>query len=173
MADFRIALGGTISACTTDEMNDALGKLKTDMLAGNAKPKRIMRPLSAAVNAANATLPANTGDTLRLPVGRPQAGRVWVVTRVVVLAEDDNSTHTSLVAALYVGDPVNFGLSQCVRHGVSIPWTTTENENAYVVHDRETLFVNFTATGSTTASQLVVNALAWEYRDVDIDTQVI
>ena len=173
MADFMIALGGTISACTTDEVSGMLDQTKRDILAGNAKPRRIMRPVSAAATSATATLPANTCDTFQLAVGRPSAGRLWVVTRVVVLAEDDHSTHTSLVAALYVGDPMNIGLSQCVTHGVSIPWTTTENENAYVVHDRETLFVNFTATGSTTATQLVVNALAWEYKDSDVDAQVI
>lgn len=169
MADFRIALGGTISACTTDEMHSALGELKSSLINSNAKPKRIMRPLSKST--AGGTY--STGDKVILPVGRPNSGRIWVVTRIVCLGEDDNSTHTNMVAALYVGDDANVGISQCVRHGVSIPWTTTENENAFVVHDRETLFVQFTATGATTVPNFTVNALAWEYRDADIDTQVI
>ena len=170
MADFRIALGGTISACTTDEMHSALGDLKNDLLKSSAKPRRIMRPLSQS---ATTGIPANTGDTLILPLGRPSAGRVWVVTRLVVLGEDDNSTHTNMVAAVYIGDPANVGLSQCVRHGTSIPFTTTENEHAYVVHDRETLFVKYTAIGSTSVPMLVANGLAWDYRDSDIDAQVI
>lgn len=171
MADFRIALGGTISACTTDEMHSALGEVKSDILKGmsSGKAKRIMRPLAGST--AGATFSA--GDTRQIKLGRPNSGRIWVVTRVVCLGEDDNTTHTNLVAALYIGDESTAGLGQCVRHGQSIPWTTTENENAYVVHDREDLFVKFTAIGSTTVANLAVNAIAWEYRDTDIDTQVI
>lgn len=169
MGDFRIALGGTISACTTEEMHSALGELKTSLATQNAKPKRIMRPLSKSVAGGAFT----TGNTVVLPVGRPSSGRIWVVTRLVCLGEDDNTTHTNMVGAVYVGDESNVGLAQCVRHGVSIPWTTTENEHAFVVHDRETLFVQFTAIGATTVSNFTVNALAWDYRDVDIDTQVI
>lgn len=173
MADFRIALGGTISAATTDEMHTALNGLKSDIIGANGKPKRIMRPLSAAATSATNTLPAAAGDTFQLSLGRPSAGRVWVVTRIVAISTDDHTTVANLQAALYIGDPLTFGLSQCVRSGQALPWTTTENEHAYVVHDREDLFVNYTATGAVTATQLVVNAMAWEYRDCDIDSQVI
>lgn len=171
MADFRIALGGTISACTTDEMHSALGDVKKDILNGisSGKAKRIFRPLAGSTAGGS----FSTGDTRQIKLGRPNSGRIWVVTRVVCLGEDDNTTHTNLVAALYIGDEMTAGLGQCVRHGVSIPWTTTENENAYVVHDREDLFVKFTAIGATSVPSLAVNAVAWEYRDSDIDTQVI
>lgn len=171
MADFRMTLGGTLSACTTDEMHDALGGLKTDIMKGIAsgKAKRIMRPLSGSVAGAAFV----SGDTRIINLGRPNSGRVWVVTRVTCLGEDDNTTHTNLVAALYIGNQNTAGIGQCVRHGLAIPWTTTENENAYVVHDREDLFVKFTAIGSTTVPNMAVNAVAWEYRDIDIDSQVI
>lgn len=171
MADFRIALGGTISACTTDEMHSALGDVKRDILKGigSGKAKRIMRPLSGSTAGAS----FSTGDTRTIKLGRPNSGRIWVVTRVNCFGEDDNTTHTNLVAALYIGDEMTSGLGQCVRHGQAIPWTTTENENAYVVHDREDLFVKYTAIGATSVPNLAVNAIAWEYRDSDIDTQVI
>ena len=169
MAEFRIALGGTIEAVTGEEMHSALGQLKSDILKGNAKPKKILRPLSQSI--AGGTFTA--GQTAQVKLGRPAAGRTWIVTRIVCLGEDDNTTHTNMVGAVYIGDESNFGLSQCVRSGQSIPWTTTENEHAYVVHDREDLFVHFTAIGGTTVPQMTVNALAWEYRDADIVSQVI
>lgn len=169
VADFRISLGGTISACTTDELDSALGKLESNLLRGSAKTPRIMRPLSSSV--AGGTY--STGDTFTLKLGRPSSGRVWRLTRVVVLGEDDNTTHTNMVAALYIGDEANPGLSQCVKHGVSIPWTTTENQDAYAVHDREDVFVKFTAIGSTTVDNFTINGLVYEYRDGDLDAQVI
>lgn len=171
MADFRMVLGGTLSACTTDEMHSALGDVKKEILGGmsTGKTKRIFRPLAGSITGGS----FSTGDTRVINLGRPNSGRIWVVTRIVCLGEDDNSTHTNLVAALYIGDSSTAGLGQCVRHGVSIPWTTTENENAYIVHDREDLFVKFTAVGATSVPSMAVNAIAWEYRDVDIDTQVI
>lgn len=173
MADFRIALGGTISACTTDEMHSALGDLKRELNGSNQKVRPIMRPLTKSSDA-SVTIPSSTSSApLVLKIGRPSSGRVWVVTRVVVLGEDDSTTHTNMVASLYVGDEMTASLGQCVRHGVSIPWTTTENERAYVVHDREDLFVKFTATGSTTVPSVTVNVMAWEYPDTAIDAQVI
>lgn len=169
MADARIVLGGTLSVCTTDEMHSALGDLKSSIVESNAKPKRIMRPLNGSAAGGDFT----TGDTLMINLGRPSSGRIWVVTRVVVLGEDDNTTHTNMMAALYVGDSANVSLGQCVKSGLSIPWTTTENEHAYVVRDREDLFVNFTAIGATTVSNMAVNALAWEYRASDLEVSVI
>lgn len=172
MADFRIALGGTISAATTDEMHSALGTLKHDLMSHSAKPKKIYRPLSAS--SAGLTVPTSVTSTpITLKLGRPSSGRIWVVTRIVMLGADDNTAATNLVASVYIGDEMNVGLSQCVRHGTTFPFTTTENEHAYIVHDREDIFVRVIATGAATTTQVSVNALAWEYRDTDIDAQVI
>lgn len=171
MADFRIALGGTISAATTDEMHSALGDVKRDILNGIAgsKAKPVMRPLTQSGTGQAYT----TGQSTILNMGRPSAGRLWVVTRVVVLGEDDVTTHTNLLAALYIGDVQTAALGQCVRSGTSIPYTTTENERAYVVGSREDFFVKYTAIGATTVPNLTVNALAWEYRESDINPMAV
>jgi hypothetical protein len=171
MAKAKIVLGGEIDVATGDELSSGLDSLRGDMRSTLAKPKRIMRPLSASLTGAQ--VPTVLGANAQLVIGRPAAGRVWVVTRLTVIGSDDSTALTNLVGSLYIGDDSNVGLSQCVRHGTAMPFTTTENENAYVVHDRETLFLNITGTGAVTATQVVANVLAWEYRDVDIDTQVI
>lgn len=170
MAKFRVALGAEIDAVTSDEMSNGLDVLRGDMRKAFAKPRKIMRPLSQATS----VLPGTGGETVTLVIGRPAAGRIWVVTRVTVLGDDDNTTAANLVAAVYVGDDSNPGLTQCVLHGQAIPFTSTQNEHAWVVHDRETLFIQVTATADIVAAeQIVANALAWEYRDSDIDSQVI
>lgn len=170
MANARFVLGAEVDIASGDELESAVSAIRSD-IKGSGKPKRIMRPLSASLTGAQ--VPAVLGTVAQLVIGRPAAGRIWVVTRLVVIGADDNSAMTNLVGAVYIGDDSNVGLSQCVRHGTVMPFTTTENEHAYIVHDRETLFLNVTATGASTVTQVVVNALVWEYKDTDIDTQVI
>lgn len=169
MAEARFALGAVVDIASGAEVNEGFKALRGD-LGAMGKPKRIMRPISRAV-----TLGAlASGDTTVLNIGRPSTGRVWVVTRVVVLANDDHTALTNATAALYVGDPENVSLGQCVRSGTAIPFTTTENEHAYVVHDREDFIVQISASGVVTAgTNIVVNILAWDYRDYDIDAQAI
>jgi hypothetical protein len=169
VAKVRIALGGEFDAVTSDEHKSGLSALRDELLAGSQTQKRIMRPLSQSLTSP----PTVQGQTAQIVLGRPAAGRVWVLTRLTVMGADDFTAATNLVASLYVGDDSNIGLSQCVRTATVFPFTTTENERAYVIHDRETLFVNITATGAATITQVVVNGLAWEYKDQDIDTQVI
>lgn len=170
MANARFVLGAEVDIASGDELASGVETLRGD-IRGVGKPKRIMRPLSAST--AGGFMPKIQGDVAQVVIGRPSAGRIWVVTRLVVMGSDDNSALANLVGAVYIGDDSNVGLTQCVRHGQAMPFTTTENEHAYIVHDRETLFLNVTATGAVTATQIVVNALVWEYRDTDIDSQVI
>lgn len=170
MANARIVLGGEIDVASGDELKSGLKSLRDEMRQGSGKVKRIMRPLAKAVSGLNLT----QGQTAQVVMPRPSAGRIWVVTRVVVLGDDDFTAKTGVVGALYVGDDANLGLSQCVRHGTTIPFTTTENEHAYIVHDREAFILNVTATAAgPITGQVVFNALVWEYCDTDIDTQVI
>lgn len=168
MADFRISLGGTISAATTDEVDGLLGK-HFDANKPPRSVKPIMRPLTGSVAGGAFT----TGATVQIKLGRPASGRIWVVTRITVLGEDDVTTHTNMLASVFVGNEQTLDLGQCVRSGVSIPWTTTENERAYPVHDREDLVVKFTAVGATTVPNFVVNGMAWDYPDWAIDAQAI
>jgi len=168
VADARIVLGAELDIASGSEVESGFAALRADM-KGSSKPKRIMRPLSQAVSG----LALSNGQTAQLILGSPSAGRVWVLTRVTVLGDDDHTLKTNVVAAVYIGDDANVGLTQCVRHGTPVPFTTTENEHGYVVHDRERLFLNVTATADGVTGMVSANCLVWEYRDSDIDSQVI
>lgn len=169
MANARIVLGGEIDVCTTDEMHSGMKGLGKEIVGGLAHQKPIMRPLSQSVNIGN----MNQFDARILTVGSPAAGRIWKVTRITVLGNGDTSVLTNVSGALYIGDDQNAALMQCVQHGQQIPFTTIENEQAFVVHSRENLFVNIFASAAATAVQVTVNALAWEYPDSAVSTQVI
>jgi hypothetical protein len=169
VAEAKFVLGATVDIASGDELNSGFKGLRDEMRAANAhKPKRILRPITKSVTG----LALATGQSVALTIGRPDTGRVWVLTRINVMGDDDTTVKTNLTGALYIGDPANVGIGQCVRFGQTIPWTTTENEHAYVVHDREDAFVYLTATGAVTG-QVVVTATAWEYRDVDLESQYI
>lgn len=169
MAKFRMALGADFEAVTESEMKSAFGAFGGDLRKALSKPPRILRPLTRAVS-----VPALTsGATVPLVVGRPDSGRTWVVTRVTVLGADDHTTVANLTAALYIGDPANISLGQCVMPGQAIPFISTQNEHAFTVHDREDLFLNLSASGAVTATNVVATIQAYEYRDVDLESQAI
>jgi hypothetical protein len=166
----KIALGGVFDVASGDELSKMGDSLRDHVSGTMAKPRRIMRPLSGAVQFAGITSPAN----VVLSLGTPAAGRIWVCTRMTVIGNDDSSTIANLNAAVYIGDPANAGLSQCVRPGAAIPFIDIANEHAYVIHDREAFFLNLTAGASpVTGGQVVFNALVWEYEDRAIDSQFI
>lgn len=168
MAEARFALGAVVDVASGAEVNEGFKSLRGD-LAGMGKPKRIMRPLSRALGG----LSLSSGQSTHLFMGRPAAGRVWVVTRVTVLGNTDHDTSTNVVAALYVGDDQSISLGQCVLDAQPIPFTSTQNEHAWVCSDKESVYLNITATGSNTLTQVVSNVLAWEYRDKDVLEQMI
>ena len=170
MANFRMALGADFEAVTESEMKDAFGKFGGDLRRSLSKPPRILRPLTRAV-----TLPAlPSGTSAQLVVGRPDSGRTWVVTRVTLLGADAHTTVADMTAAVYIGDPANVGIGQCVYHGQAIPFTSTQNEHAWTVHDREDMFFNIVSSADVAAGQIVVATIqAYEYRDVDLESQAI
>lgn len=167
MADARITLGGTISVCTTDEMHSAIGDLENRLRSGR-KPEPIYRPLSQYISIGN----MNQFDARILELGSPPSGRLWYCTRLTVLGNGDTAALTGVSAAMYVGDPANAALSQCVQHGTAIPFTTIENERAFPIHSRESLFINIVATGSATGVTVTANAVVWEYPE-DYVTQMV
>lgn len=169
MAKLRIALGAEADVCTTDEMHDGLKNLRNQILSGKSTEKPIVRPLSQSLTIGN----MNQFDAKILSIGSPNAGRIWKVTRIVVLGNGDTSTLTNVFGALYIGDDQNAALTQCVQHGTQIPFTTIENESAFIVNSREKLFVNIFASAAATAVSVTVNALALEYADAAVFTQVI
>lgn len=169
MADFRITLGGTISAATTDEMHSALGELRRGIRDDTRTPRPLYRQLPAAITIGS----MNQFDARILDLGGPASGRIWRVTRVTVLGNGDTSVLTNVSAAIYIGDPTNASQLQCVQHGQQIPFTTIENEAAFIVHSKDHLFLNIVATGAATAVSVSANAVAWEYEEASISSMVI
>jgi hypothetical protein len=169
VANVRFSLGAEADICTTDEMHEGISSLRGDLREIGAKPKRILRPLSRAVTG----LSLANGQSAHLFVGRPAAGRVWIVTRLTMLTTNDFDNGTNVVAAMYIGDDQAVALTQCVLNAQAIPFTSTQNEHAWICSDKESVFINITATGANTVTQVVGNVLVWEYRDKDILTQGI
>ncbi len=168
MAEARIALGAELDIASGQELNDGMESLRAEM-RGSAKPKRIFRPLAKAGTFSAAA----AGQLGVLALGHPAAGRVWVITRLCVMGADSFTTVANVMASLAIGDAAAPSLTQTVLTGSAVPLTSTQNEHAWVVHDREELYVVLNATGVIASQQIVVTAQAWEYRDRDVEQQAI
>lgn len=173
MANIRIALGGEFDVASGNELDEMGRGIRDHISSATAKPKRILRPLSVAK-----TISITTGENARLSFGGPSTGRTWIVTRINCMADDDHTALANATAAVYIGNDNGLDITEgpaltlCVLTGQSIPFTTILNEHALVVHDRELLMVNVNVSNSVDAN-IVANALVWEYKDVDIETQYI
>ena len=126
-----------------------------------AKPYQpLYRQLPQAITIGN----MNQFDARIMDLGSPNSGRIWKVTRMTVLGNGDTATLTNVFGAIYVGDPTNANQLQCVQHGQQIPFTTIENESAFIVHSKDHLLLNIVAAGgSATNVNVTANAIAWEY----------
>lgn len=171
MALMRIQLGAEADIATSGELKDGL-----DGLASKLTPKRDPRPIRKPL-ANFQTMPANLikGQTFTLDLGTPGAGRIWKLTRVTVVGLDDNTAIANCVAAVYIGDISNAPalLTQLAIHGQGVPYTQGVNDKFAEVHDRENLFVQFTATGAVTAQMVGAVANVLEFPDCVIDAQSI
>jgi hypothetical protein len=173
VANVRFVLGAEADIATSDDVHGGFKDLRSDLVGSLSRQKPIMRPLAKFITLGTGG-GLTLGQTAILNLGRPNSGRTWKVTRVTVIGVDDHTAGVNLVAAIYIGDAAQASLTQVVQHGQTIPFTTVENDQAFVVHDREDLFVNFTAvTNDSTTSTAVVTAVAWEYPDAAISAQVI
>lgn len=168
MAEAKIQLGGVLDIASGDELSKGFDRMH-DAFASSGKPKRIMRPLSRAISG----LALANGQSTHLFIGRPSAGRVWIPTRLTVLSTSDFDSATGIVAAFYIGDDQSISITQCVLDAQQVPFTTTQNEHAWVCTDKESLFLNITATAANTVTQIVANTLVWEYKDSDVLMQAI
>lgn len=169
MANARIALGAEFDIASGQELSEGMADLKRSWRDAMRQPKPIYRPLAQSVAIGN----MNQFDARILSLGTPNAGRIWRVPRITVLGNGDTSVLTGVSAAIYIGDDQNAALTQCVQNGQQIPFTTIENEHAFVVHSRDILFVNIFATAAAVGVSVTVNALAWEYPDDAYDAQAI
>lgn len=166
MADFRMALGATISAATEDEVKSALDTAMTG-LKGHIDSKlrdvrAIYRPL---VGSTTLTLTNGQNQTLPLAPLFPSHGTMWYIRRIVVMGANDSTVITNLTASLYVGDHTNLLPSQCVVTGLQIPFTQFVTTNAAPVRSGESVYVNFTAAGAITAQPVVATILVEEFDD--------
>lgn len=103
-----------------------------------------------------------------LEICTPPVARKYIVTRVTVLGADDNS-QSGLIAAVYIGDAEKANPLQVVQHALTIPYTTTVNEKAFIVSPNETLFVYIEdPVGNLGTLSVVANAQVSDYNEQDL-----
>lgn len=171
MAEFRLALGGTVDVATTEEMNDAITGLQghiDNKLAKLKSDRWTWRTIQGSGASA-----FSSGGSIQIPLtpDRPATGKVWSLRRITVLGNDDHSTVTSLTAALYSGDMYNVNLAQCIIPGQTMPYFQTFGNNSVPILSTDSLFVNIEATASVTYQQFVISASVQEWDDPAIEVQ--
>lgn len=102
---------------------------------------------------AQGLIPASNADLI-LDCGSPNTGRLWNITGVTLVGNDDRTTVANAKAALYFGDPNAPGLAQCKIPAMSIPFFDTISERVLWCHSTENAFV--VVSGTATAGTNIV-----------------
>lgn len=96
-------------------------------------------------------IPAGNVD-LVLDCGSPNTARIWNVTGITLVGNDDRTALANAKAALYFGDPANPGLAQCKVPAMSIPLFTTYSDKVLWCHSTENAFVVVSGTATVGSS---------------------
>ena len=132
-----------------------------------------MKPIYRQISVAEQHTFAHQNEHHIIEIASPPAGRTFVVTRVTVLGNDDVSAN-QLIAAVYIGDTIKANPIQAVISAQAIPFTTTVNSKALIVHSTETIFLYVhDLVGNIGPEQVVANIQVLDYPDTFIAAQVI
>lgn len=151
-----LKLGAEVDIATGDELN-RWGKKILD----KSDPKPLYLDLANSV--------AGTGAVPTVQLGRPPVGRIWRVSAVTVVGNDDHSTFLSPLGyvAMYFGDSANPNLAQVKVVKIPVPSTIFMSGPFMVCHSSQQVFFLGNAALNS-PDNLTVTAVVEEWRAGDI-----
>ena len=116
-----LKVAGEVDLATRDELRE----MGSSLLKGGQPPRPLFKDLAVSVS--------GSGAVPTLILGSPPAGRVWRVTSITVIGNNDHSSIASPLGfvAMYFGDPANPGLAQVKKVKITLP-STDEPGTPYV-----------------------------------------
>lgn len=171
MGDFRLALGGSISVCTPEEMDDKLAGLQGNILRRFQSSGE--RPIRRKTSGSFSGQIKNGNNQVIVPgISKPGMGRIWAVTRITIIGNDDHTAVTNCAVAAYVGDAATPMQGSVLIPGINVPYFNSFNTKSIWVDDSEEIFFIAYALGADLNSQnIVVNLEVSEFFDHDVDQQ--
>jgi hypothetical protein len=167
----QLALGAEVDIATGDELRDGVADLKHTMLSEReAKPIYLTRVQSEP----------GTGHILYVIGGGPPVGRIWYLTSITVVGNNDVDvlppTSPASYVALYAGFPPprqglgdfgSPGLGQLKAVRLPIPSTTAFNAGSVWCQSNQSLFVRTSDVVNAPDSVTVIMEIQ-EFREKDV-----
>lgn len=166
-----LALGAEVDIASGDELARGLGDLKTSLL-GREDPRPLYLPMAGSA--------AGEGHILYVRIGQPPVGRLWNITAITVVGNNDvdvlSPNSPAAYVALYagfmparqgVGDFGSPGLAQLKAVRLPIPSTTLFTKGAIWCHSNQELFLRTSDVVNVPDSVTAV-AEVQEWREADV-----
>lgn len=151
-----LKLGAEVDIATGDELSKWGQKI-----LGNKDPLPLYKDLAASVS--------GTGAVPTIVLGRPPVGRIWKVSAVTVVGNNDHSTIPSPMGfvAMYFGDAANPNLAQVKVVKMPLPSTQYMSGPFMLCHaSQEVFFIGDAALN--TPDNVTITAIIEEWRTSDI-----
>lgn len=172
MALAKMAIGAELDLASGKELQEGLDDLKGSLL----RPREEARPLYLPV----VGTASGQGHILYIEIGSPPAGRLWCITSLTVVGNNDvdvlgpNSpaSYVALYAGVMpprqgLGDFGNPGLNQLKAVRLPIPSTTMFPDKAVWCHPNQEFFAR-TSDVVNAPDSVTVIAQVQEWREADI-----
>lgn len=151
-----LSVGAEVDLATGDELKELGGKL-----LGKREPRPLFKDLAASI--------AGTGAVPVIVLGRPPVGRVWKITSVTVVGNDDHGSIPSLLGfvAMYFGDAANPNLAQVKIVKIALPSTVYVAGKPFLCHATQEVFFIGDKTLSA-PDNVTITASIEEWRSGDV-----
>jgi hypothetical protein len=151
-----VKLGAEVDIATGDELSRWGEKI-----LNNRPPLPLYKDLAASISGSGA-IPTVT-------IGAPPAGRIWKVTSVTVVGNNDNAPIASPLGfmAMYFGDAANPNLAQVKVVKIALPSTVYMAGKPFVCHaSQEVFFVGDKPLNAPDNVTVTVTIEEWRSADV-------
>jgi hypothetical protein len=151
-----LKVGAEVDIASGDELNKWGQKI-----LGKSDPLPLYKDLAASVT--------GTGAVPTVVLGRPPVGRVWKVSAVTLVGNNDHSSISSPLGfvAMYFGDSANPNLAQVKVVKIALPSTVFMSGPFMLCHaSQEVFFIGDLALN--VPDNLTITAIIEEWRTADI-----
>lgn len=151
-----LKLGAEVDIASGDELSRWGEKI-----LGNQPPRPLYKDLAASI--------AGAGVVPVVVLGRPPVGRVWKVTSVTVVGNNDHGAIPSPLGfmAMYFGDPANPNLAQVKLVKITLPSTVFISGKPFLCHaSQEIFFIGDNALNVPDSATITATVEEWRAGDV-------
>jgi hypothetical protein len=160
MAEVQLNLGASLDIASGQEIENRFDSLEEKMFGRRSHGVIYLTKVAAG------NVPASNAE-FYLDLGFPPVGRIWNLTGLTVVGNDDSTALANAKVAIYFGDSQQPALSSVKIPGLVVPSFQSFSDKVLWCHSSENIVAGVSGTAAA-GSQVLVLAHIVEYVEADV-----